>query len=307
MLAIELVAPFAILLPARFRQTRVIACGLMILLQVGISATGNYGFFNLLAIVLYLALLDDQTLRRGAIAQPVPVTPRPEPTIWRLTTSVAAVVIACLSLVAFVREIQTTAGTPTQIARAWPGRVLEWVSPFRSVNGYGLFRVMTTARPELVIEISENGRDFKEYEFRWKPGDPSRRPAFVEPHMPRLDWQMWFAALDPPGAQYWLESLARRMTDGEPSVIRLLGPSPVGVRPRVVRLASMTIDSPREPNGRRAAPGGHEHSGDTFQPKEWQFVSRSKWNPALACRRVAPRVSLPGRLGQRHFLQRACG
>ena len=45
-----------------------IACALMILLQVGIGATGNYGFFNLLTIVLYLALLDDRTLRRGADA-----------------------------------------------------------------------------------------------------------------------------------------------------------------------------------------------------------------------------------------------
>ncbi len=156
-------------------------------------------------------------------------------------------------MVAFVREIQLTAGTRTQIARAWPGRALEWVSPVRSVNGYGLFRVMTTSRPELVIEVSENGQDFKEYEFRWKPGDPHRRPAFVEPHMPRLDWQMWFAALDPPGAQYWLESLARRILDGEPSVARLLGPSPLRGRPRRVRLGyyeyRFTARAERSQNG----------------------------------------------------------
>jgi hypothetical protein len=234
MLAIELVVPFAIVLPARFRTTRLIACALMILLQVAIGTTGNYGFFNLLTIVLYLALLDDRTLGRRSTATP-DGTPRAEPRVWRLATSVVAVAIACLSVVAFVREIQLTAGTRAQIVRSWPGRVLEWVSPFRSVNGYGLFRVMTTARPELVIEVSDNGQDFTEYEFRWKPGDPSRRPAFVEPHMPRLDWQMWFAALDPPGAQYWLESLARRILDGEPDVVRLLGPSPPGGRPRSVR------------------------------------------------------------------------
>ena len=236
MLAIELVVPFAIALPPRFRQTRLIACALMILLQVGIGATGNYGFFNLLTIVLYLALLDDQTLRRRSTPQPGTAAARPEPKIWRLATSAAAVAIACLSVVAFVREMQVTAGTPAQIARAWPGRLLEWVSPFRSINGYGLFRVMTTERPELVIEVSENGRDFKEYEFRWKPGDPTRRPVFVEPYMPRLDWQMWFAALDPPDAQYWLESLTRRILDGEPAVMRLLGPNPLAARPSSVRL-----------------------------------------------------------------------
>ena len=53
----------------------------------------------------------------------------------------------------------------------------------------------------------------------------------------RLDWQMWFAALDPPDAQYWLESLARRLSDGEPAVMRLLGPSPIAARPRDVRFA----------------------------------------------------------------------
>jgi hypothetical protein len=34
----------------------------MIALQLGIAATGNYGFFNLLTIVLYLAVLDDHRL-----------------------------------------------------------------------------------------------------------------------------------------------------------------------------------------------------------------------------------------------------
>ena len=103
MLAFELVVPFAIFLPARFRAMRLIACALMTLLQVGIAATGNYGFFNLLTIVLYLALLDDQTLRRRPAVQPDRAPPRPEPRSWRLAISVAAVAIACLSTVAFVR------------------------------------------------------------------------------------------------------------------------------------------------------------------------------------------------------------
>jgi hypothetical protein len=237
MFATELMVPWAIFLPARFRTTRLIACVLMILLQAGIGATGNYGFFNLLTIVLYLALLDDQTLGWRSTTRPDSDPPRREPGPWRVAVSIAAVAIACLSTVALVREIQLTARTRAQIARAWPGRVLDWVSPFRSINGYGLFRVMTTERPVLVIEVSDDDRTFREYEFRWKPGDPGRRPAFVEPHMPRLDWQMWFAALDPPGAQYWLESLAQRILEGEPAVLRLLGTGPLTARPRRVRIA----------------------------------------------------------------------
>ena len=236
MFAIELVVPFAIFLPARFRKTRLIACVLMILLQAGIAATGNYGFFNLLAIALYLALLDDQTLQRQPVMRPESDSPHPEPRAWRVAISIAAVAIACLSTVALVREIQLTAGTRAQIARSWPGRILDWVTPFRSINGYGLFRVMTTERPELVIEVSDDDRTFQEYGFRWKPGDPRRRPAFVEPHMPRLDWQMWFAALDPLGAAYWLDALAQRIIEGDPEVLRLVGPSPLGAAPRRVRI-----------------------------------------------------------------------
>jgi lipase maturation factor 1 len=235
--AIELAAPFAIFLPVRFWWTRLVACAAMTLFQLSIAATGNYGFFNLLAIVLYLALLDDQTLRlrpSGPVADKN--MPR-EPVAWRVATSTMAIGIAVVSTITFVQEMERTAGTPVQLEGAWADQVVRWLGPFRSINGYGLFRVMTTARPEIVIEVSADGQEWKEYEFRWKPGDPRRRPRFVEPHMPRLDWQMWFAALDPGGAQYWLAPLLQRILAGEPSVLRLLGPSPLTAPPRFARLA----------------------------------------------------------------------
>jgi hypothetical protein len=55
--------------------------------------------------------------------------------------------------------------------------------------------------------------------------------------MPRLDWQMWFAALDPGSAQYWLDPLVRRVLAGEPSVVRLLGPDPLAEQAQFARLA----------------------------------------------------------------------
>ena len=54
--------------------------------------------------------------------------------------------------------------------------------------------------------------------------------------MPRLDWQMWFAALDPGGAQRWLVPLMQRLLDGDGVVTRLLGPSPLGGPARCIRL-----------------------------------------------------------------------
>ena len=137
----------------------------------------------------------------------------------------------------FFREIDLTWGRQSALERLWSPRILSWIAPFDSVNGYGLFRVMTTERPEIVIEVSEDSVTWKEQEFRWKPGDLKRRPAVVQPHMPRLDWQMWFAALDPISAQDWLRRLIDRLLAGDPSVLKLLGPNPLRAPPKYARLA----------------------------------------------------------------------
>jgi lipase maturation factor 1 len=240
MFAIELGVPWLIFAPARFRRLRLVACCLMIALQAGIAATGNYGFFNLLTIVLYLALLDDQTLEAFLPGRISRVEPRGEgktASTWRMSVSIAVAGIAVLSLLALVREIEATRGQRGFVAGGWAEGILDWFSPFNSINGYGLFRVMTTERPEIVIEVSEDGNAWKEYEFRWKAGDVMRRPRFVQPHMPRLDWQMWFAALDARSAQGWLEQLIARLLEGDTAVVKLLGPSPLPGPPRYVRLA----------------------------------------------------------------------
>ena len=82
--------------------------------------------------------------------------------------------------------------------------MLGWVAPFRSINGYGLFRVMTTDRPELVLEGSVDGIRWRPFEVRYKPGAVDQRPRFVAPFHPRLDWQLWFEALDLVGSLGWL-------------------------------------------------------------------------------------------------------
>ena len=80
----------------------------------------------------------------------------------------------------------------------WPRairRVFAVLEPFHLVNGYGLFAVMTTRRPEIIVEGSNDGSTWQAYEFKWKPGDPRRRPRYCMPHQPRLEWEVWFAAL----------------------------------------------------------------------------------------------------------------
>ena len=73
--------------------------------------------------------------------------------------------------------------------------IYSFVRPFRSVNTYGLFADMTTTRPEVIFEISADGNNWQELQFKWKPVALDARPRFEQPHQPRLDWQLWFAGL----------------------------------------------------------------------------------------------------------------
>jgi hypothetical protein len=104
------------------------------------------------------------------------------------------------------------------------------------VNPYGLFAVMTTSRPEIVVEGSNDGETWLAYEFRYKPGDLHRAPRWVQPLQPRLDWQMWFAALSNYQSDQWFVQFAVRLLQGSPAVLGLLEKNPFpGSPPHYVR------------------------------------------------------------------------
>jgi hypothetical protein len=100
------------------------------------------------------------------------------------------------------------------------------VAPFQVINTYGLFATMTTTRPEIVIEGSNDGSEWHEYAFRYKPGDVKRGLPWVAPFQPRLDWQMWFAALGNYRQNPWFVSLMRHLLVGTPQVLALLAANP---------------------------------------------------------------------------------
>src|SRR6185437_15821764 len=177
---IELGMPFLIFGPRRLRQTAGTA---IIGLQTLILLTGNYTFFNLLTIALCLFLFDDACFARWKLASK-PVALRP---------SLRAVTVAIWGLVGFlsVAELWSLAGKiPAPLVAAQ-----REVSQFGLVNHYGLFAVMTTKRMEIQIEASLDGQTWQPYLFHYKPGPLNRGLPWVEPYQPRLDWQMWFAAL----------------------------------------------------------------------------------------------------------------
>jgi lipase maturation factor 1 len=116
------------------------------------------------------------------------------------------------------------------------GALTRLVSPLQIVNPYGLFAVMTTTRPEIIIEGSADGTLWQEYVFRYKPGALSRPALWNIPHQPRLDWQMWFAALGSVRENPWIISLMERLLEGSRPVRALFASDPfVGSPPKYVR------------------------------------------------------------------------
>ena len=220
MFGIELAAPFLIFTPRRPRQ---FGCAAIVFLQMLIILTGNYCFFNLLTVVLCILLLDDTTLRSlFRIRGDTSPTPFAAQRRWPVCfLGALAGVYAVLSLMLIVGSFRADVTWPRALTTFYG-----WVAPLRSCNSYGLFAVMTTSRPEIIIEGSDDGLTWREYEFQYKPGDLHRRPRFVAPHQPRVDWQMWFAALGRYENNPWFIDFCYRLLQGSPEVLALLKTNP---------------------------------------------------------------------------------
>jgi hypothetical protein len=199
MFFVELVVPFLIFLP---RRPRMAGAWLMILFQIAIALEPSFGLRSL----------------------------------THATTVLRRLRTLCVALVATIIILITTMQTigMFRARAAWPSWMVtlyQVVGPFRSVNSYGLFAVMTPSRPEIIVEGSNDGQTWLPYEFKYKPGDLERRPAFVAPHQPRLDWQMWFAALGDVRGNRWFINFAVRLLQGTPETLALLEKNPFPNQP----------------------------------------------------------------------------
>jgi hypothetical protein len=113
------------------------------------------------------------------------------------------------------------------------------VDAFRIANAYHLFASMTLIRREAVIEGSNDGESWREYEFRYKPGDVMRAPPFVAPHQPRVDFQLWFLMLGRQWGAPYFDRLIRRLLTAPETVAPLFERMPFGNDPpKFVRTAA---------------------------------------------------------------------
>jgi len=229
----QLVLPFGLFLP---QPVATIAAVLLIGSQLYLVVSGNYAWLNWATIVVLAAGIDDGTLAGllgvGAFGAGASVAAP----AWFVGATLALIVLIVGLSYFPVRNL----ASPNQ-------RMNASFDPFRLVNTYGAFGTVGRERYEVVVEGTPAGdpdapsAEWREYEFKGKPGDPYRMPPLVAPYHLRLDWLMWFLPLSPAYGGGWFMPFLASLLQGDPAVHRLLrhnpfpGTPPVHVRARLFR------------------------------------------------------------------------
>jgi hypothetical protein len=261
--AAELVAPWFVFLPGWLCR----GAGIVMLCFQGVLLlSGNLSFLNWLTIVPILACFDDALLRR---ILPRRLVSRAERAAAEATRS-RGQEIAGLALAGVV-ALQSVG--PVANLLSPHQRMNTSFDPLALVNSYGAFGSVGRVRFEIVLEGTDEGEigpetRWREYEFPCKPGDVRRRPCLVSPYQPRLDWQIWFAAMATPAEHPWMLRLVSKLLHGDPGVKSLLATDPFPERPpRWIRARLYRY--------RFAPPGG---------PAWWERTLEGEWLPPLSAR-----------------------
>jgi len=194
----ELVIPFMIFFPRRIRR---VALSSLIIFQVLIIITGNYGFFNLLTIVICVTLIDDQFVEAFFNKWFNSAKEDNENNLEKIKLAFGLIILTCFIYTTLFFIDRDLKGNRPNINQGYNDissigkNLIQTAQVTRSMNAYGLFRVMTITRPEIYIEALSSDSVWRPIIFNYKPVEPNNRPKFFFPHMPRIDWQIWFEAL----------------------------------------------------------------------------------------------------------------
>jgi hypothetical protein len=237
----QLVVPFFLFAP----QPLAALAGLVVIVTQGwLMLSGNFSWLNAVTIVLAVAAFDDAALRR-ALPIAVPETaavPWQDVLVVGLTILVVALSYRPALNLLSRRQLMNTSFEPLHL-----------------VNTYGAFGSVTKERYEVVVEGTASpeigpGAEWREYEFKGKPGDPLRRPPQVAPYHLRLDWLMWFLPLGMPSYEWFVPFLIKLLANDR-DTLRLLRINPFADGPpRFVRatLYRYRFTTPRERRETRA-------------------------------------------------------
>ncbi|MFI9286134.1 lipase maturation factor family protein [Streptomyces werraensis] len=214
----QLAVPFLLFAPQPVASA---AAALMIVTQLWLVLSGNFAWLNWITIVLALP----------AVAWPSDAPPVGDAPLWYVVVVLA---VSALLLGLSHAPVRNMLSRRQVMNRSF--------DPLHLVNTYGAFGTVGRVRHEVVLEgtadeAPREDSDWREYEFKGKPGDPRRWPRQFAPYHLRLDWLMWFAALSPAYASPWFGGLVERLLENDPDTLRLLrrSPFPADAPPRHIR------------------------------------------------------------------------
>jgi len=224
---IELVVPWFAFGPRRARH---VAGLLLASFQVFLILSGNLSFLNYLTIVPILACFDDSLLAK---VLPKPLSDRAR----RAAAENKSLSFAQeISSVAYTGIIVILSIAPTLNLLSGNQIMNGSFDRLHLVNTYGAFGTVGRERNEIIFEGTSDdtvGPDtvWRTYEFPYKPGDPMRRPGVVAPYQPRLDWQIWFAAMSTPEEYPWTLHFIWKLLHNDAGTLSLLANNPFPDKP----------------------------------------------------------------------------
>ena len=238
-----MIVPFGYFLPQPFAG---IAGLITITFQITLIVSGNLSWLNWLTIVLAFTTLDNRFFAWLPVSIPAI---QPLPQVQRVAVYALGVLVAYLSIAPTLNML-----SPNQIMNTS-------FNPLQIVNTYGAFGSVTRERLEIAIEGSTDetleSATWKEYQFKGKPGDPSRMPSQIAPYHLRIDWLMWFAAMGSARDYEWFSPLMLKLLEGDAATIGLLAGNPFPDRPpRWIRARMYNTPSRRPPSGDNQGGGG---------------------------------------------------
>ncbi|HET7420646.1 MAG TPA: lipase maturation factor family protein [Candidatus Dormibacteraeota bacterium] len=214
----QLVVPFFLFTP---QPVASIAGAFIVLTQAWLVLSGNFSWLNFLTMTLALSAFDDRALSLVLLIHVPHLAPMP---VW---WQVLVVAVTVLVLALSYRPVRNLI-SPHQVMNTS-------FDPFHLVNTYGAFGSVTKVRYEIVVEgtvdVEAGEEGWLEYEFKGKPGDVRRVPRQFAPYHLRLDWLMWFAAMESPLHHRWFIALLVKLLEGDRRTLKLLRSNPFPDRP----------------------------------------------------------------------------
>jgi hypothetical protein len=223
----QLVVPFLLFAPQPVASA---AAAIVILTQLWLVVSGNFAWLNWITIVLAFSRISDPVAHWALPFIPLDWGSGDNPVWWMVPVLAATVLLFVLSYWP-VRNLFSRHQLMNASFNRW-----------QLGNAYGAFGSVTKRRYEVIVEGTldlepADEADWREYEFKGKPGDPARMPRQFAPYHLRLDWLMWFLPLGSVHEEWFYAFLGKLLRADAPT-LRLLRVDPFGgERPRWVRVS----------------------------------------------------------------------